>query len=67
VGQNPGTLFALDPATGHVLWRTPSPADGCTTGGAAAYPDICRRDTRTGYAFTPYPNDRGSALMVFGR
>jgi polyvinyl alcohol dehydrogenase (cytochrome) len=132
---NPGTLFALDPATGHVLWETPSPADGCTTGGAAAYPDICQRGftpavtttpglvweggmdgkmraysastgevlwsydtmrdvqgvnglpgrggalsggggavvshglvyTQTGYAFTPYPNDRGSALMVFGR
>jgi len=38
---DPGTLFALDPATGDVLWRTPNPADGCTTGGAAAYPDVC--------------------------
>lgn len=131
---DPGTLFALDPATGHVLWTAPAPADGCTTGGAAAYPDICQRgftpavtttpgivweggmdgkmraysastgrvlwtyDTmrdvqgvnglparggalsggggavvanglmyvQSGYAFTPYPNDRGSALMVFG-
>jgi polyvinyl alcohol dehydrogenase (cytochrome) len=131
---NPGTLFALDPATGHVLWRTPAPADGCTTGGAAAFPDICQRGftpavtttpglvweggidgkmrafsartgavlwtydtmqdvqgvnglpgrggalsggggavvshglvfTQTGYAFSPYPSDRGSALMVFG-
>jgi len=23
--------------------------------------------TQTGYAFSPYPDDRGSALMVFGR
>ncbi|MDR7276777.1 outer membrane protein assembly factor BamB family protein [Catenuloplanes atrovinosus] len=39
---DPGTLFALSPATGQVLWETPSPADGCTTGGAAAFPPgIC--------------------------
>jgi polyvinyl alcohol dehydrogenase (cytochrome) len=31
---NPGTLYALDPATGRTLWETPTPADGCTTGGA---------------------------------
>jgi polyvinyl alcohol dehydrogenase (cytochrome) len=31
----PGTLFALDPATGSIIWQTPTPADGCTTGGAA--------------------------------
>lgn len=28
-GANPGTLFALDPGDGHLLWRTPNPADGC--------------------------------------
>lgn len=132
---DPGTLFAMDPATGHVFWKTPAPADGCTTGGAAAYPDICQRgftpavtttpglvweggmdgkmraysartgsvlwtyDTmrqvtgvngavgrggalaggggavvangmlyvQSGYAFTPYPNDKGSVLLAFGR
>ena len=37
----PGTLFALDPADGDILWQTPNPADGCTTGGAAAYPGVC--------------------------
>jgi polyvinyl alcohol dehydrogenase (cytochrome) len=31
---NPGTLFALNPATGAIIWQTPTPADGCTTGGA---------------------------------
>ncbi|MBF6327702.1 PQQ-binding-like beta-propeller repeat protein [Nocardia transvalensis] len=25
----PGTLFALNPATGEVLWATPNPADSC--------------------------------------
>ncbi|TWP48102.1 PQQ-binding-like beta-propeller repeat protein [Lentzea tibetensis] len=35
----PGTLFAVDPLTGKVLWATPNPADGCTTGGAAGQPD----------------------------
>lgn len=38
---DPGTLFAVNPADGKVLWQTPNPADGCTTGGAAQYPDIC--------------------------
>ncbi|HEY0452319.1 PQQ-binding-like beta-propeller repeat protein [Actinophytocola sp.] len=38
---DPGTLFAVEPATGKVLWQTPNPADGCTTGGAARYPDVC--------------------------
>jgi polyvinyl alcohol dehydrogenase (cytochrome) len=38
---NPGTLFALDPATGAEIWATPNPADGCTTGGAAQFPNIC--------------------------
>lgn len=31
----PGTLYALDPATGKTVWKTPNPANGCTTGGAA--------------------------------
>nr|WP_133903282.1 PQQ-binding-like beta-propeller repeat protein [Actinophytocola oryzae] len=35
----PGTLFAVNPADGEVLWQTPNPADGCTTGGAAQYPN----------------------------
>ncbi|WP_406112232.1 PQQ-binding-like beta-propeller repeat protein [Kitasatospora purpeofusca] len=44
---NPGTLYALDPATGAILWQTESPADGCQWGGAAANPELCQR------AFTP--------------
>jgi polyvinyl alcohol dehydrogenase (cytochrome) len=40
---NPGTLFALDPADGDILWSTPNPADGCTWGGASASPDLCQR------------------------
>lgn len=38
---NPGTLFALDPATGKINWSQPAPSDGCTTGGAAAFPNNC--------------------------
>jgi polyvinyl alcohol dehydrogenase (cytochrome) len=30
---DPGTLFALDPSTGNVIWSRPNPSDGCTTGG----------------------------------
>jgi polyvinyl alcohol dehydrogenase (cytochrome) len=35
----PGSVFAVNPADGEVLWQTPNPADGCTTGGAAQFPD----------------------------
>ena len=45
--SEPGKMFALDPATGKVVWEKDHPADGCTTGGAAAYPDMC------GLGFTP--------------
>ncbi len=37
----PGTLFGVEPATGEVLWQTPNPADGCTTGGAVQFPESC--------------------------
>jgi len=43
---NPGTLYALDPATGATVWQTPGPLDGCSTGGAAGQPSC-------GLAFTP--------------
>jgi polyvinyl alcohol dehydrogenase (cytochrome) len=32
--NQPGVLYALDPATGAIRWQAPSPADGCSTGGA---------------------------------
>jgi polyvinyl alcohol dehydrogenase (cytochrome) len=38
---DPGTLFALNPADGQVLWQTPNPANGCSWGGAAQHPDVC--------------------------
>ncbi|WP_285507156.1 PQQ-binding-like beta-propeller repeat protein [Actinokineospora sp. NBRC 105648] len=44
---NPGTVFALNPANGDVVWQTPNPANGCTTGGAAKFPTVC------GLAHTP--------------
>ncbi|WP_218004859.1 outer membrane protein assembly factor BamB family protein [Actinomadura macra] len=50
---NPGTLFALDPANGHVIWTTPNPADGCTTGGASQYPSQCRLGHPTAVTTTP--------------
>ncbi|MFI6497947.1 PQQ-binding-like beta-propeller repeat protein [Nonomuraea typhae] len=49
----PGTLFALDPATGHLIWETPNPADGCTTGGAAEHPGICRLGHTPAVSSTP--------------
>ncbi|GLZ42046.1 PQQ-binding-like beta-propeller repeat protein [Actinokineospora sp. NBRC 105648] len=38
---NPGTLFALNPANGTIIWSKPAPANGCSTGGAAAFPANC--------------------------
>jgi hypothetical protein len=40
---------------------------GALSGGGGAVVSHGLLYTQTGYAFTPYPNDRGSALMVFGR
>ncbi|WP_019544143.1 PQQ-binding-like beta-propeller repeat protein [Streptomyces sulphureus] len=44
---SPGTLYALDPATGKVEWERPTPEDGCEWGGAAEHPEFCEA------AFTP--------------
>ncbi|MGH9885041.1 MAG: PQQ-binding-like beta-propeller repeat protein, partial [bacterium] len=49
----PGTLFGLNPANGEILWRTPNPADGCTTGGAAAQADICHLANMAAVTATP--------------
>jgi polyvinyl alcohol dehydrogenase (cytochrome) len=49
----PGTLFGLNPATGEILWRTPNPADGCTTGGAAAHGDACHLAHMSAVTATP--------------
>jgi polyvinyl alcohol dehydrogenase (cytochrome) len=49
----PGALFGLNPATGEILWRTPSPVDGCTTGGAAAHADVCAREHMSAVTATP--------------
>jgi len=38
---NPGTLFALNPADGSIVWATPNPSDGCSWGGASLYPNLC--------------------------
>jgi polyvinyl alcohol dehydrogenase (cytochrome) len=35
----PGTVSAVNPADGTVLWQTASPEDSCTTGGVAQFPD----------------------------
>lgn len=40
---HPATIYALDPADGHVNWKAIHPADGCSTGGAAMSPQLCER------------------------
>jgi len=50
---NPATLSGLNPATGEILWRTPNPVDGCTTGGAAAHADACHLEHMSAVTATP--------------
>jgi polyvinyl alcohol dehydrogenase (cytochrome) len=50
---NPGTLFALEPATGRILWRTPAPANGCETGGAVGAPGVCMPSHISAVTTTP--------------
>jgi len=50
---HPGTLFGLNPETGEILWRAPNPADGCTTGGAAAHGDACHLAHMSAVTATP--------------
>jgi polyvinyl alcohol dehydrogenase (cytochrome) len=50
---NPGTLFALDPATGKIDWSQPVPSDACTTGGAAAFPNNCNRSMISAVSSSP--------------
>lgn len=65
---NPGTLFGLDPATGEILWRTPNPADGCTTGGAAAHGDACHLAHMSAVTATPglvYEGSMDGKLRIY--
>jgi polyvinyl alcohol dehydrogenase (cytochrome) len=65
----PGTLFALDPATGREVWKTPNPEDGCTTGGAAASrPGDCTLAMPAAVTTTPglaYEGGRDGKMRVF--
>lgn len=55
--DDPSRLIKMDAATGEVVWETPHPADGCSTGGAAPHPDICEP------IFTPAPS--GSPGLIY--
>ncbi|GAB3433938.1 PQQ-binding-like beta-propeller repeat protein [Actinophytocola sediminis] len=48
--DNPSRLIKLDATNGKIVWETPHPEDGCSTGGAAPHPDICSP------IFTPAPS-----------
>jgi polyvinyl alcohol dehydrogenase (cytochrome) len=64
----PGTLFGLDPATGEIRWRTPNPADGCTTGGAAAHGDACHLGHMSAVTATPglvYEGSMDGKLRIY--
>jgi polyvinyl alcohol dehydrogenase (cytochrome) len=68
VGPNP-TLTALDPDTGATLWQQPHPADGCTTGGAAAFPAQCSLGYIQALSTTPglvYTGSSDGKIRVYG-
>jgi polyvinyl alcohol dehydrogenase (cytochrome) len=65
---DPGTLFALDPATGRVDWKVPNPADGCSTGGAGQYPQLCQLALTPAVSATPglvYEGSADGKLRIF--
>jgi polyvinyl alcohol dehydrogenase (cytochrome) len=65
---NPGTLFALDPATGTALWRTPNPALGCLQGGALLEPLGCKLAMPNAVSSTPglvYEGSMDGKLRIF--
>jgi len=65
---DPGTLYALEPATGRILWRTPNPADGCSTGGASRYPQLCELALTPAVSATPdlvYEGSADGKLRIF--
>lgn len=51
--SDPGQLVAIDPATGRIVWRAAHPADGCTTGGAAAFAEMCQLSYTPAVSATP--------------
>lgn len=65
---NPGKMFALDPGTGHVVWESDHPADGCTTGGAAASPSLCELAYDSAVSATPgllYEGSEDGKFRIF--
>ncbi|HEY0454019.1 PQQ-binding-like beta-propeller repeat protein [Actinophytocola sp.] len=55
--EQPSTLYKIDAATGKIVWEKAHPGDGCTTGGAAAFQEMCMP------IFTPAPT--GSPGLVY--
>jgi polyvinyl alcohol dehydrogenase (cytochrome) len=65
---NPGTLFALDPATGAALWHTPNPPQGCLHGGALLEPLLCKLAMPNAVSSTPglvYEGSMDGKLRIF--
>lgn len=49
----PGVLYALDPATGAILWQTSGPSDGCTTGGGSGPGQLCTMGVGSSVSSSP--------------
>lgn len=64
----PGTLFALDPATGTAVWRTPNPPLGCLQGGALLEPLLCKLAMPSAVSSSPglvYEGSMDGKLRIF--
>ena len=65
---NPGTLFALDPATGAAVWQTPNPPLGCLLGGALLEVLFCKLAMPSAVSSTPglvYEGSMDGKLRIF--
>ncbi|MFI7679807.1 PQQ-binding-like beta-propeller repeat protein [Actinophytocola sp. NPDC049390] len=66
--SDPGRLFAVDPVDGDVVWEARHPADGCTTGGAAAFAEMCELSFTPAVSATPgliYEGSSDGKIRIF--
>jgi polyvinyl alcohol dehydrogenase (cytochrome) len=55
--EEPSTIYKIDASNGRIVWESPHAADGCTTGGAAAFQEMCMP------IYTPAPS--GSPGLIY--
>lgn len=55
--EEPSTIYKIDARNGRIVWERPHAADGCSTGGAAQFAELCMP------IYTPAPS--GSPGLIY--